>query len=179
MGSPVSNRPRCSVKREEFTTRRKPDTPQRQSGFTLVELMITLAVMAIIASVAIPGFQAIITTNRLASQANDLVAALNYARSEAVKRRQTVTVTSNDGNNWSSGWIITDAGGTTLRVYDALGGNLALTATDNTVQYLASGFTANAAAVTFDLCINSGEPGRQIEVSPTGRPHTDTEYVCP
>ncbi len=157
----------------------KTGTTSLQRGFTLVELMIVLGLMSIIAAVAVPSFQSIIVSNRLASQANELVAALNYARSEAVKRRKSVTLTSNNGTDWSAGWTITDADGTLLRVQDAFEGNTTLVATTNTIQYLPSGFMANAAAVTFDLCHASGEKGRQIEISPIGRPSTDTGYICP
>ncbi len=167
------------MKSNQITNNQKRHTTRRGSGFTLVEMMIVLAVMAIIAAIAVPSFQSVITTNTLATQANDLVAALNYARSEAVKRRQTVTLTANNGTNWENGWTITAADGTLLRNYDALQGNTTLTATVNSVQYLASGFTNSGVNITFDLCLKTGEIGRQIELTPIGRPHTDTDFVCP
>ena len=167
------------MKNRFLTNIRSQHLVHQARGFTLVEVMIVLAVTAMIAAVAIPSFQSVITTNTLATQANDLVAALNYARSEAVKRRQSVALSANNGNNWEDGWTITDADGTLLRNYDALRGNSTLTATTNTVQYLPSGFVNSAASITFDLCINAGEPGRQIELSPIGRPHTNTAFVCP
>ena len=58
----------------------------KSSGFTLVELMITLAIAGILVAVGIPSFNSTISSNRLTSYANELVTALNLARSEAVKR---------------------------------------------------------------------------------------------
>lgn len=88
-----------------------------ENGFTLIELMVTVAVSAIVLSVAVPGFQDLIRNNRLATQANQLVTALNLARSEAIKRGVRVTVCkTNDPDattpscstsaNWQQGFIV-------------------------------------------------------------------------
>jgi type IV fimbrial biogenesis protein FimT len=60
--------------------------PEYNTGFTLLELMITIAIAGILVGVAIPSFTSIITSNRLTAYANELVTALNLARNEAVKR---------------------------------------------------------------------------------------------
>jgi type IV fimbrial biogenesis protein FimT len=92
------------------------------SGFTLLELIITLAVLAIVLAIAIPNFRGSLERNRLSSETNNLVSALSIARSEAIKRGQIVTIckTSNPdaatptcatGASWHDGWIIfTDTG---------------------------------------------------------------------
>lgn len=84
-----------------------------QKGFTLVELLVTLAVLSILMTVGIPGFQNFIESNRLTGVTNDLVGALNYARSEAVKRGVPVVLckTANGtscatSGNWEGGWLV-------------------------------------------------------------------------
>lgn len=59
--------------------------PNPQAGFTLLELMITIAILSVIAAFAVPSFQSLIMLNRLASEANELVAALGQARTEAIR----------------------------------------------------------------------------------------------
>jgi type IV fimbrial biogenesis protein FimT len=85
---------------------------KRQSGFTLVELMVTVTVAAILLAVGIPSFRSAIVSNRLTSTTNDLVGTLAQARSEAIRRGSRVTVCmSSDGascatsGSWEQGWI--------------------------------------------------------------------------
>jgi type IV fimbrial biogenesis protein FimT len=91
------------------------ETKNTSLGFTLLELMITVAIAAILLSVAIPSFFASIRSNRLTTDANQLVTAFNLARSEAVKRGGSVTVRRVDANsstnlgaaaNWEDGWDV-------------------------------------------------------------------------
>lgn len=88
----------------------------RLSGFTLVELMITLSVAGILLAVAVPSFNRMMVTSRVTAQSNELVAALNFARSEAIKRNVSMALcraraadsnvcTSPDTGNWQF-WIV-------------------------------------------------------------------------
>ena len=86
--------------------------PIRSHGFTLVELMVTVAVIGILAVIAVPGMTALINNSRLNAQAEELVSSLQLARAEAVRRNARVTVCpSTDGStcasstSWS-GWVI-------------------------------------------------------------------------
>lgn len=71
-----------------------PPGRKRAGAFSLVELAVTLAVLAIITAIAIPSFTAIINSNRLATASNELVATLQFARMEAVRRNSRVVVCS-------------------------------------------------------------------------------------
>jgi len=86
--------------------------PRRQSGFTLTELMITLAIMAILLALAIPSFESLIASSRISTTTNDFHAALSQARSEAIRRGQRVTVCISangvqcaNAGGWEQGWI--------------------------------------------------------------------------
>ncbi|MES2673270.1 MAG: GspH/FimT family pseudopilin [Pseudomonadota bacterium] len=92
---------------------------KKQNGFTLIELMVTLAVLAIVIAVGIPSFSRQINNNRSLTLGNDLVAALNFARLEAVKRGKRVSICpSTDGAtcltsaDWAKGWMVFEDGAT-------------------------------------------------------------------
>jgi type IV fimbrial biogenesis protein FimT len=180
---------------------------KRNTGFTLIELMVTLALAAIIVTMAIPSFQEVIRNNRLTTQANELVSALNLARSEAIKRGVRVTVCrSSNGTsctgNWEQGWIVysdingdgvADIGGGNcdpgedciLRSYGELGGNNTLRGNDNVtnrVTFNPNGFTPGFNG-TFNLCDARGvSKARFIVISFTGRLRTRYQQAgdtCP
>lgn len=106
------------------------------AGFTLVELMVVVVIVAILMSVAGPSYRYVTNSNRLSGEINGLLGDMQFARAEAMKEGQTVTVCSSaDGANcsgatdWSKGWIVfsdptnvgvRDANETILRVQRAL-----------------------------------------------------------
>jgi type IV fimbrial biogenesis protein FimT len=153
------------------------------SGFTLVELLLTLTVASIIMTLAVPAFTETMRRNRLTTQANELITALNVARSEAIKRRSNVSVcVSSDqatctGGNWQNGWIVrNDSDNEVLRIFGPMKGSTTVAAADAAFQYTSRGFLASNAAATLTLCVTSGKPGRQIAITPTGRPHNVDPY---
>lgn len=88
---------------------------KRQQGFTLIELLVVLAVAAILLSIAAPSFMNIIANNRVSSAANEMVVALNLAKSEAVKTGKPAVLCkkleNSEGcgdlnNDWGDGWLI-------------------------------------------------------------------------
>lgn len=70
-------------------------------GFTLIELLVTLAVAVILATVAVPGFQRMMAVSRMAADYNEVLSGLNYARSEAIKRREEVTFDVTATSPWA------------------------------------------------------------------------------
>lgn len=129
-----------------------------KNGFSLIELMIAISILAIVVAVGVPSFTTTIQNNRLASQTNGFIGAINYARSEAIKLGQnSVTVcesttgtSCSSGNNWETGYVIfrdtdsdgsLDTGEQVLRVGEPLSGGNTLTT---------SGL-ASSSAITFDF----------------------------
>ncbi len=88
--------------------------PRRSGGFTLVELMVTILIVAVLAAIALPSFRNVIQRNRVAAASNDLLASLSYARNTAITRGQLVSMCpSADGSSCTSagqafepGWIV-------------------------------------------------------------------------
>lgn len=88
----------------------------RQSGVTLVELMVTLIVLLIVFSIGVPSFNRLLSNNRSTTLINHLVSDLNLVRSEAIKRQSIVTICNRSGtdcaggggdaNKWQNGWIV-------------------------------------------------------------------------
>jgi type IV fimbrial biogenesis protein FimT len=75
-------------------------------GFTLIELMVTLAIGSILMLIAVPSFETYRRNAELTSFTNTLVASINAARGEAMKRGMNAMVVPNDGANWASGWVV-------------------------------------------------------------------------
>ena len=92
-----------------------PGTKRMQAGFTLIELMITIALVAIIATLAVPNFRAFVVNQQLTAASGDFMISLSQARSEAMRLGRNVAMAPLDGANWTSGWRIfrdTDCTGT-------------------------------------------------------------------
>lgn len=75
----------------------------RQAGFTLSELMITLSIAALLATMAGPSFSGLVATTKVKAAASDVQAGLMRARSEAIKRARPVEVVARKGD-WGAGW---------------------------------------------------------------------------
>ena len=74
-------------------------------GFTLLELVITVALIGLLAAIGIPSFKGSLRSNRLTTSANEFISAINLARSEAIKRNQSVSIRKSS-TNWEDGWNV-------------------------------------------------------------------------
>lgn len=184
-------------------------TPSKASkGFTLIELMVTIALAAILMLVAIPSFTSFQRNAELTATANTLLSGVNAARGEAMKRGRYAMVVPNDGVNWSSGWIVfvdMDRSGThnsgdidilsTLQLPSYLVVNNVgnTTAASLYIMYDASGYskltTGAFGAWTFEITRNDVSGAellaqtRRLKIASTGRarvctPQTSTDTNC-
>lgn len=157
---------------------------KKYNAFTLVELLVTLSIVAILAIVALPNMSGFIKNERLTSSINSLLSHLQYARSESILRhRQIVVCASNDetscSGTWVDGWIVfndDDQSGdlsnaeTILKIREKLPANVTLSSSGGTtVIFDKRGFTPNSAS-TFIVCDDRGVTSRKsISITNTGR----------
>lgn len=138
----------------------------KSTGFTLLELMVAIAVAAILITVSAPSFRSIIQNNRLVGQSNEMVTAFQVARSEALKRNRPVIICpSSDGTGcgtaWTDGWIVAEdtagAGSATvtvgnmIRVWSEPAGGLAIANGPGFVRFLPRGAVDLNVGTTFPL----------------------------
>jgi len=164
------------------------------AGFTLLDLMTTIVVLGVLLTIGIPSFASIMRNNRIAASTNELVVTLTYARSEAMKRGDVVTVCSSTdqdacagSNNWANGWIVfvdlnrdgsRDATEQLLQVWPALSGGLQLDASMQFLQYASTGLTIPVITNgVFQLMKPGyeGEDARCIQIGNTGRITTERD----
>ena len=164
------------------TTRRLPRNagPARHSarGFTMVELVVTVSLAAILATLAVPSFNGMIASQRARTFAADLYVTLAKARSEALTLNQNVTLQANAGG-WQNGWQIRDANNNVLDNHAAATG-VTVTPTA-TVTYRASGrLPTGAAAPVFVISTTSGATVNHqcVSVDLGGRPYMTAAAAC-
>lgn len=178
---------RSLIRREAGKATRDPDAGR---GFTVIEALITVAILAILLALTAPSFAKFIKDNRRASAVNDLIVSVQIARSEATRRGQRVVVCpSNDAQtacadktDWSGGWIvhaITAGGPEVIRVFPAT--PLVMISSDQArfiypppTDRLGTSEPANLALWTV-MDDRGGEHARFVDVLPSGRPRT----LCP
>jgi type IV fimbrial biogenesis protein FimT len=157
--------------------------------------MITLALVGIIVGLAAPSFATLIANSRLASTSNDVVGALNYARSEAVKTGRNVIVNPAAGSNWANGisiWIDRNGDGSMdvppatpdseeIRRIPEAPGSVTVTASSSGAavsNFVFTGAGNSSGAVTIQVCDDrSGESGREITITLGGRVRGE-DFTC-
>lgn len=168
------------------------------SGLTLIELIVTLVILGILLTIAIPLMRPLLRSTSLTSSANSFVAALNYARNEAVTRGGRVVACASanpmanapacsNNANWQTGWLVFVAGNdndtyeenvdTLLRVYGPLGGDLTLAGAAAAVVFTNMG-AANVGNGNYVVC-GSGLRRWTVNITASGRINNQRGDVCP
>jgi len=176
------------------------------AGFTLIELMMVIAVIAVLSSIGFPYMRDMILANRIRSQATEITGAMNLARAEAVKQKLPIGIcissggTSCTGTDWAAGLLIwedsdgdgsVDAGERILRIVNGSQTNITINFLTNLNQPVSSptwfradgtfmpatGNTGTEYAIRICDSSRTGESGRAVAIGASGRIGASA-YVC-
>lgn len=149
----------------------------KQIGFTLIELMVTVSLLAILAGLATPSFREMVASQRLRTAAFGLVSDLTLARSEAVKRGASVSLTP-VSDAWAGGWRVRLVGGAdVLSEQKPVGQGVVFSTAATEVVFDRNGRSTAANTVRFQLAA-TGSKYRCISIDPSGRPKS-VAVECP
>ncbi|NCP97186.1 MAG: prepilin-type N-terminal cleavage/methylation domain-containing protein [Deltaproteobacteria bacterium] len=175
----------------------------RERGVSLVEVLVTMALMSIVLSLGVPELGGLIADSRMVANVNDLVRDASAARSEAIKRGGRVTLcTSNNGatcvalGDWALGWIAwvdtngnaaVDHGEQIVRVHGPAGGEVGMVGTVAIVDYVSFTGTGeprtSAGAIqtgSVKVCDGrAGNVGKQIALLASGSIRSAEGVACP
>lgn len=180
---------------------------KKSTGFTLPELMITLGIIAIVLSTAVPGISSMIRDNALAKQLNTVITDIHYARAEAVKRDVRVILCRSASPNatspscggttkvWETGYIVfADDGNNTNSIYNAgtdtllIRGQPAMSGIkmrtnstwNNNLEFNPDGSTnESGSTASMSLCDSRGSTnGRSIQVAANGVPRMYADNIA-
>ncbi|MCK5918507.1 MAG: GspH/FimT family protein [Cocleimonas sp.] len=173
---------------------------QPSKGFTLIELITTIAVAAILAAIAIPSFATILKNNAMVTTNNKILAALNFTRSSAITNGASATLCKSNAQStdcdstasWEDGWIVfndtngnaqVDTNEVILNVYQGIKGDLTISYRHSRLVYNNDGFSMGYAGV-FLLCDSRGNSAKKgIIISSNGRPRkgesSEINSSCP
>ena len=172
-------------------------TLNKQQAFTLLELLIVMAIASILLSVGVPSFRGVIMDNRLSDQSNAFVSSINAARSSAVRYQRNATMcpiadyeaavpTCAAGTDWSNGWVVwvdrnrdsLTTANEIVSVHEPMHDTLSFQSdVASEFTYDARGFSVNGGNELVLCDSRTGEEGRLIRVNGVGR--TDVaRQVC-
>lgn len=141
----------------------------RTAGYTVVELMSSLTVVAILCGLSVPGMTGLMLDTRAKTAAIDVYSTMVYARSEAIKRNANVDVIPN-GGNWKNGWTV-QVGGTVLKTVAPATSGLDDITAPATLTYSGDGRLTDPGTITYVISVtgNANVMARRVIVDTGGR----------
>jgi type IV fimbrial biogenesis protein FimT len=157
-----------------------------EHGLTLVELLVTIAIVSILLTIGVPSFKSLLRSSDMYSNTSDMVTAFNYARISAVKNGTSVQISPQDLASWDSGlvvWLDSDDDdiwddGEELRLWDEFNTSSTVASTNSLTNFTftASGEVNNSDVLT--ICDDrNGETGRTINILTSGAVFAE-EVTC-
>ena len=160
-------------------------------GFSLIQLMVALAIVAVLSGIAVPSYRYVTNSSRIAGEINNLLGDMQFARFQAIKQGQPITICSSSapytscqtgtGTTWNSGWIVfddvngngtVDTGESVIRVQQAFTGSDTLTGTLGAVTFNREGFPValtSAMVVTLHSAPTNAQWTRCLQVGINGQ----------
>jgi type IV fimbrial biogenesis protein FimT len=152
----------------------------RSRGFTLIEMLVTLAIFAVLLMIAIPSMRPFLQSQSVKNASMDINSTVALARSEAIKRNATVDVTANSATDWSQGWVVSQTTpAATIRKQPALG-NIVITPSSGSFSFDGNGrMTSTGATFTIKPLNKTGSQPLclTVTVGSTGRVES-TKVTC-
>jgi type IV fimbrial biogenesis protein FimT len=169
---------------------------RRDSGFTMMELVMTMAIVVILGTIAIPGFKFVTSSNRVSTEVNGLLGDIQFARSQAVKEGLSVTICSSSSpytgctnTDWGLGWIVfldsnsnqgVDAGESVIRTQPAFAGTdtfVATPATFHALTFNRMGYAPTGVASAINITLHDSTSNtswtRCVAINPIGSTVTE------
>jgi len=152
----------------------------RNRGFTVIEAMVVVGIIAILAGFAAPSMNQLIRTQKIRSISYDLFGDLTFARGEAISRGHSVSIASKSGANWVDGWTVRDVtSNLLLRDQGPRSSGIAFTADATELVFQPNGRTTVSVAFTIKPVESAPDDQKRcIRITPSGRPNSTTG-VCP
>ena len=148
--------------------------PISTRGFTVVELVTVFAIIAVLATIALPDFSNLLVNQRLRAAGTDLMSSLIVARSEAIKRNGPVEVRPASGTDWTQGWVVNaTVSNEQLDKKNPLGPNVAVSFAPTSIVYQHNGRLTSAATNRVQFSDNRTGRGlspRCLVIDPSGLP---------
>lgn len=158
----------------------RPAAARDGRGFTMIEMLVVVTILAIMAALAAPSMSRLIGQQRLKSAASDLQLAMVKARAEAIKRNVNVAVSAT-GGDWANGWTIPDPTGSTAPALEVRGptNGVSVSTSASQVVYTGTGRTTTATAgSTFVFSSPNANSSRCLSIDLTGRPYLKEGSSC-